>query len=174
MFRMSGAPRRRTGPKSPVPPAVACVALGAFAVWGFMTAARSSASFATHSVATAAVIERLRVSAPRPSTTGPSRFDEYADIRYSAHGRHERAEIVIAAGCVGECFPVYRLGETIHIAYDTQNGYVAYPAPHRGSGFDTSGMGALAVVAALFGVSCFVVVLGRLGRQPTARPRSIA
>lgn len=150
-----------------MPPAVITLVLGGFAAWGFLTASRSAASFAAHAVAATAVIEQIHLS-PAQSSVNGLRFTEYGVIRYVAGGQRKRAEIVLAA-CVGQCFPVYHVGETLHVSYDSQNGYVTFPALRRGAGTDTSGFGVLAWVAALFGAFSLVVAVGRMGRQATAQ-----
>jgi hypothetical protein len=164
-------PRRGGGRQSWIPPALIAIALGAFAVWGFMTADRNVASFATHAITATAVIQQVHFSAPQGGMNGPSRYSEYGDIRYMANGRHETSRIVLA-NCYGECFPVYHAGEAVRVSYDSQNGDVTFPALRPGSGVDTSGLGGLAWVAALIGVFSLVVAVGRMGRQPAVGARA--
>lgn len=165
--------RGRGGRSSFLAPAIIGLALCGFAVWGFITAAHSSASFAAHSVVTTAVIQRIYTGASSGDVNGPARFDEFAHIQYVADGRPQIRQITLVSGCVGECFPAYRIGEELHVAVDPRTGDVVFPVPRRGTGVDTSGMGALAWIAVVIGAGSLLVAVSRTGRVGQRRARSV-
>ncbi|HET7016719.1 MAG TPA: DUF3592 domain-containing protein [Streptosporangiaceae bacterium] len=101
-------------------------------LWAGLTYHHNQAVFRAEAVQTSAVIDRLYTSAPTQNY-GPSTFDEYAVVHYSALGERTQARVLLATNCTGTCVASYRVGQVLTVAYSPKNGaYAQLPSQIHG------------------------------------------
>jgi hypothetical protein len=146
--------RWRVQPSYVIGPGVAGLVICALTVWAYQAVGAGDREVLAHMATTHAVIERIRLGVPHEVMGGPPGFAQYGDISYrvDAHALHGR---VTLQNCTGVCPPLFRVGQTVRIAYNVRDVSVLYyPVPTPGR-LDTARI-TIAAIGAFFGVGSLI------------------